>query len=251
MIIDFPTDTAPLRTLWKQAFGDPDTFLDSFFSLGYAPTRCRQLTVDGKLASVVYWFDCSLNGKKIAYLYAAATDKVMRGRGFCRTLMADTHRHLRTLGYESAVLVPASPSLFGFYEKMGYRTFGGLHEITCKAGMPIPVRQLSTEEYAAARHVCLPDGGIVQENAFLEILKTQVDFYKTDSSVFCAYRQADTLFVPELLGDLGDAGGIVAALGAKKGHLRTIGTSKPFAMYLPLTEHTTTPGYFGLALDDM
>ncbi len=249
MIIDAPSDTAPLRALWKQAFGDPDSFLDAFFSVGYHPSRCRQLSVDGKLAAMLYWFDCTLGNARIAYLYAIATDSAFQKKGYCHALMDDTHRHLVQLGYAGAVLVPQSASLFAFYEKMGYRAFGGLQKFTCEAAEPIIVTQISAKEYAALRKKHLPDGSILQEGAFLDMLNTQTFFYQTAHSVFCAYRQNDALFVPELLGDLDDAEGIVAALGAKQGHLRTIGTDKPFAMFLPLMEKAGTPRYFGLALD--
>ena len=57
MIIDNPTNTEPLRRLWKQAFGDTDSFLNSFFTFGFSPDRCRQITVDGNVAAALYWFD--------------------------------------------------------------------------------------------------------------------------------------------------------------------------------------------------
>ena len=74
MTIDRPSDTQVLRRLWKQAFRDSDAFLDSFFSVGYSCDRCRQLSLDGQLAAALYWFDCSLAGKPVAYVYAVATD---------------------------------------------------------------------------------------------------------------------------------------------------------------------------------
>ena len=151
MIIDAPSDTAPLRALWKEAFGDPDSFLDAFFSVGYHPSRCRQLSVDGKLAAMLYWFDCTLANARIAYLYAIATDSAFQKKGYCHALMDDTHRHLAQLGYAGTVLVPQSASLFAFYEKMGYRAFGGLQKFTCQAGKPIIVTQISAKEYAISR----------------------------------------------------------------------------------------------------
>ena len=33
-------DIPALRRLWKQAFGDDDQLLDSFFSIAFSPDRC-------------------------------------------------------------------------------------------------------------------------------------------------------------------------------------------------------------------
>ena len=70
MTIDAPkTAQIPqLRQLWKEAFGDTDTFLDSFFSLAFAPERCRCITLGDTVPSALYWFDCTCRGEKWAYL---------------------------------------------------------------------------------------------------------------------------------------------------------------------------------------
>ena len=60
MTIDSPKiDQLPqLRALWKEAFGDTDAYLDSFFTLGFSPERCRCVTEDGQVSAALYWFDC-------------------------------------------------------------------------------------------------------------------------------------------------------------------------------------------------
>ena len=122
MNIDYPnqSQTDELRALWQEAFGDDDAFLEHFFTYGFAPDRCRCVTVDGKLAAALYWFDCSFQGKPLAYLYGVATFKAHRGKGFCKALAENTHNHLKYLGYAGEILVPAGEKLFQMYEKMGY-----------------------------------------------------------------------------------------------------------------------------------
>ena len=249
MIIDRYSDTAGLRRLWKQAFGDSDKYLDSFFAAGFSPDRCRALTVNGQLAAALYWFDCMWNGQKTAYLYAIATDEVFRGHGLCKALMENTHRHLRELGYVGAILVPARESLFAFYKRLGYRTCGYVTEFTAKADEPIKLNKIDAAEYARLRRLYLPENGVVQEGPLLDFLQTQAQFYAGDGFMLCASVENGTAFIPELLGNAAVAPAVIAALGITEGRCRTIGTDKPFAMYFPLSYTETAPAYFGLALD--
>lgn len=236
-----------LKKLWKQAFGDPDSFIDTFFSVAYAPERCRHLTVDGRLAAMLYWFDCSCNGEKLAYLYAVATDQAFQNQGLCRKLMTQTHAHLQSQGYAGAILVPGSKALFRLYEKMGYRTCCYVTNTTCTAGTPIPLRPITAEEYAVLRRALLPAGGVIQEDAALALLAATAKLYAGDGFVLAATLEDSTCHIHELLGKA-DPAGITAALGAAEGIFRTPGADVPFAMYCGFTA-APAPGYFGLALD--
>ena len=249
MIIDNPTDQQPLRRLWKQAFGDSDSFLDSFFSVAYSPERCRQLTLNGNVCAALYWFDCSFQDQPLAYLYAVATDEACRGQGLCRALMEDTHRHLKELGYSSSIVVPESEELFSLYEKLGYHTCSCLNSFTCQPGAPVDLQQIDAAEYAQLRRRFLPENGVVQEGPLLSFLQTQTSFYAGTDFVLCASLNGSSLTVPELLGNASAAPGITAALKARQGHFRTPGSQHPFAMYHPLSDPAKAPGYFALALD--
>ncbi len=247
MTIKVPTDPAPLRRLWQQAFCDSDAFLDDFFAHAYSPDRCRCVFVDDRLAAMLYWFHCCCGTRRIAYLYAVATDSAFQGQGLCRALIADTHRHLQALGYDGCILVPGEPDLFAMYEKMGYRTCSSICEFSCEAGMPIPLETIDAARYAALRAHYLPEGGVVEEGAALRLLRTYASFYAGDSFVLAAHREGSHLTVCELLGNA-DAPGIVAALGCQSGTFRTPGEGRPFAMYASVTD-APPPAYFGLALD--
>ena len=89
MTIESPTPSrvASLRSLWKEAFGDGDAFLDTFFATAYLPSRTRCMVEGGEVVSALYWFDCEYSGKRIAYLYAVATAEKHRGRGYCQSLL--------------------------------------------------------------------------------------------------------------------------------------------------------------------
>lgn len=251
MIIDKPSDISALRKLWKQAFGDDDTFLNSFFAVGFSPERCRCVLTEGRLAAAAYWFDVSQGSQKLAYLYAVATEENFRGQGICHKLMAHIHEVLSRDGYDGAVLVPGSESLFRLYESMGYRPFCVMESHSCVASeKAVHLEKIGKGEFARLRREQLPDGGVVQEGELLDFLATQVEFYRGENCLLCAACRGDTAVIPELLGTEKALGGILAALGVKQGKVRIGGGDKPFAMYLPLTKKGREfPTYFALALD--
>ena len=50
MNIDVPRkgQIPALRALWREAFGDSDAFLDTFFATGFSPDRCRCIVEGGE-----------------------------------------------------------------------------------------------------------------------------------------------------------------------------------------------------------
>lgn len=249
MTIDTPRNTDQLQALWKQAFGDPEEFIGSFFRIAYSPRQCRCVYEGDALAAMLYWFDCSWGSKRLAYLYAVATAEAYRGQGLCRALMEDTHRHLRALGYDGCILVPRTTTLFSMYEKLGYTVCSGIRESTVEAGTPLPLRQIDAEEFAALRRQYLPQNGVVQEGKTLALLQSYSTFYTGENVLLAMYVEEGKCTVCELLGGPEAAPGIVAALGHKCAKVRTPGNETPFAMYRSLVNVPAVPGYFGIALD--
>ena len=252
MFAEYPqTHQIPaLRQLWQEAFGDDDAFLDLFFTTGYSPRRCRCVTVDGRVAAALYWFDCLWDGKKLAYFYAVATAADLQGRGLCRFLLENTHSLLAREGYAGAVLSPGSDSLYRMYEKLGYRIMSAVREFSCEAAsVPCPVTQITKGEYARRRKSLLPKGGILQEGESLDFLAAYSAFYVGTDCLLCARLDGNKLFVPEILGKTDQAAGIVRHFGCREGCFRTPGEEKSFAMYRSLTCDSAMPAYLGHAFD--
>jgi len=242
MKIDYPLEMQipGLRSLWKEAFGDSDAFLDIFWDTAFSADRCRCITVDGQVAAALYWFDCRLDDRPIAYVYAVATAKTFRGQGLCRKLMDDTRLLLADLGYSGIILVPEM-HLLGMYEGMGYKVCSYVREFTCRASSnPVVLQEISAAEYADLRRQYLPKGGVVQENENLQFLSGISKLYTGDGFLYAEEA--------ELLGNTDAAPGILAALGKTSGTFRCPGNEIPFGMYLPL-DNTPAPSYFGLAFD--
>lgn len=246
-----PEQIPALRNLWKEAFKDSDAFLDTFFRTAFHPNRCRCIFDEKRAVAALYWFDCIYENKPIAYIYAVATAKSHRGQGLCRQLMDDTHKYLTLNGYKGALLVPGSTELFKMYEKMNYKTCSTIREFHCNARPEeLQLCEISAFEYAKLRKLLLPKGSILQEKENLDFLQTQVQFYMGSGFLLAAHGKKDTLYGIELLGSITVAPAIVYSLGYTKGTFRTIGNSRPFAMYLPLGDNTLAlPTYFGFAFD--
>ena len=251
MIIDNPhkADIPALRQLWKQAFGDTDSFLDGFFETGFSPERCRCITVRGQLAAALYWFDCQWQGKKIAYLYAVATDENFRGKGLCRALMEDNHRHLKALGYAGAALVPGNKGLFALYEKLGYTPFCPMQTVTAVAeSTPANIQPVNADVYQKLRKNYLPIESVIQGNEALVFAATFCDLFAGENMLMCLSREKDTLYFQEYLGNPALLGGVINALNGKKALVRLPG-GQPYAMYYSLDDSRHLPAYFGIPLN--
>lgn len=239
-----------LRRLWQSAFGDTDKTLDAFFATGFSPQRYHCIYEKDIPVSALYWFDCTLQGRRLAYLYAVATLPSHRGRGLARQLLEDTHLRLQKSGYAGAILVPGDKDLFGFYGKLGYQTAGTVTEFWANAGdKPVSLTPINTCQYARLRNTYLPTGSVTMQVAAFRFLETQAQFYQGENFLLAAAREGDTLLVQELLGNDAAAPGILRALGLPEGRFRTPGNGKAFGMLLPLQADCPIPAYVGPALD--
>lgn len=238
-----------LCQLWQLSFGDSEDFISRFFAAAYTPERCRCITIAGQAAAALYWFDAECRGQKFAYLYAVATHPSFRRRGLCRALMEDTQGFLAGQGYAGTLLMPAEDALRRMYGAMGYFNCGTISEFRAAAGAPLPLRRLSTEQYARLRRNLLPQAGVIQEGKTLECLAMYATFYAGADFVLAAAPEDGLLRGIELLGSRNAAPGILGALGFSEGIFRAPGAGLPFAMFRPLKADITAPAYFGLALD--
>ena len=239
-------NTDSLKRLWKTVFGDPDSFIDTFFAVAFSPDRCRYTEENGEAVCALYWFDCSYEGGKLAYIYAVATHPNHRGKGLASRLLRQTHEALKAQGYAGAVLKPAK-GLFPFYERLGYVTSGCIRRFYTESGsIPTALQKLSGEEYGLYRRRFLPKNAVRQEGLTLDFLSSFASFYAGGDALLCVSPQEGVIF--EYLGNPDSAPGILAFLGIKYAEIPTVGKDIPFTMYFPLN-CTKTPGYLGLSLE--
>lgn len=239
-----------LLSLWKRVFGEYGDFWENFLDTAFSPEQCLCLMENGEISASLTWMDGTLGDQKLAYIYAVMTHPAHRGRGLCRRLMEEAHRHLQGNGYAAALLVPADEGLRQMYRTMGYRSCTGFSEFTQTAGeTPIPLRSLTASEFALQRRSFLPEGGVEQEGSSLAFLARQEGFFLGEDFLLTAHVKGNVLHATELLGDVTAAPGIVKAFGCQKGIFRTPGDKQPFAMYHPLRPDARMPRYLGFDFD--
>jgi len=124
-----------------------------------------------------------------------------------------------------------------------------LDELSCVAATEkIDLQKIPTSEYAALRRVYLPTRGVIQEKENLSFLSQTASFYRGKDFLLAARTEKNEFFGIELLGNRLAAPKILFTLGYAHGSFRTPGESRPFAMYLPLSD-APDPKHFGLAFD--
>ena len=112
---------AELRRIWQEAFGDSDEALDNFSATGFSPDRCHYICDEDTPVSALYWFDCELNEKKLAYIYAVATLDEWRGRGIATRLLTEALNLIDASGrFDCAALIPSSLDSLRLYARLGF-----------------------------------------------------------------------------------------------------------------------------------
>lgn len=114
-----------IAALWGQVFGDDGAFLAEFYRLCVPYDQMLVLAEDSVVRSILCAPEMTMrlpNEKalKCGYMYALATDPEARNQGFGREMMRYGEAHLKNEGADCAILVPAEPSLFRFFDSLDY-----------------------------------------------------------------------------------------------------------------------------------
>jgi len=113
-------DITECRNIYRTVFCDPDTNFEDLLFL-YCSQYCHTVEVGNKTVSMLFMLpirvdfsDKSLNG---AYLYAAATDKEYRKKGYMSQLIERVKKE-----YNFILLRPANDSLIKYYASLGFNS---------------------------------------------------------------------------------------------------------------------------------
>ncbi len=111
------------RKIYREAFGNDDGFEDRLFSL--CGEYCLTAMCGGETAALLFALPCEIITDECRfeayYLYAAATKKIYRQKGYMSGLIRDLMKKGKPI-----FLKPASEELISFYEKLGFKKFTAL-----------------------------------------------------------------------------------------------------------------------------
>jgi GNAT superfamily N-acetyltransferase len=167
-MISYASDTMipELKHIWQECFMDGESYTDFYYSNGFSKDHTLVWKENGKCASMLTLLPGNLYLKDkiipVQYVYAVATLKKYRGRGLSSRLLSYVNETLNSRN-EGSLLVPASESLFHFYEKNRYKTCFSMKEYTLSYNQ-FPVRSetepelsvssIDAEQYLSLRNRC-------------------------------------------------------------------------------------------------
>ncbi len=261
-----PADLPALTALWKTCFGDSEGSIRMFWDSLFPHIRVTLARLDKTLGAMACALPVSLiddcgESHSAVYFYAVCTAPKLRGQGLCRKLLAHTEDSLRQQGVEFSLLVPSSPSLFSFYEALGYRTAFFHQNITLPPKKaPAKITRLDAEGYRNLREMMLFSSFVSYDTPLLhyqqrvsEALGAGLYRIDTEDQIYCAAaeRHGDKLLLKELLpGDPSAAAALAYELGCSQVQMRSEGGELPFGMVKAL-QGCPPPeeAYLGLAFD--
>ncbi len=239
--------------LYKTAFpDDPDDYAADFINR-FFEKNCRYILKDDRLVSMLFLLGGRLIKDKksypVLYLYAAATLPEYRGNGLMAELIEKSKLEAKEKG-AFLLTKPASESLFGYYEKFGFKTavFSADRPIK-KQNYAKPLKEMKREEYETARNKLLKDTPYIT----LDDTNFALSFFTLfgdDDSVAAVDITEDPPFVKEFITrDEKGTDRLLSSLDKTEALFRIKGDA-PFAMIIaPKGEATCEKIHFSLALD--
>jgi predicted acetyltransferase len=124
-MVEFATsaDNREIRELWDACFPEEPEFNNWFFDNKFDVSKCLVLREDGiiKAMAQLLPYEIAELGE-VSYIYGAATHPGYRRLGLMRRLLEQSFEIDKANGRVASILIPASKSLFDFYERLGYKT---------------------------------------------------------------------------------------------------------------------------------
>lgn len=105
-------------SVWKDAFGDKEDFISDFLHL--FGKYMLVLEYEGRVVSMLTLFPVKIGEKSGRYVYAVATDKKYRSRGFAGKLVEYAKRFAAKNDENFLVILPQNDGLYDFYRRFGF-----------------------------------------------------------------------------------------------------------------------------------
>lgn len=284
-----PEEVSRQKEVWKLAFGDDDSYIDFYYDNYYAPDRVFVLEEDGEIKTMLATFPIRLylpDGTYAisAYFYALGTDPKDRNKGYGRRIFGYAEEQLRAKGVDCTTLVPQEPSLFRFFDTIGYGKSFSHRKIELTRHMlpkapeggrivpatPSRYNKLRDQLLKGAYYVAYPDDLIRHQKGVSQMAGGDIFELEIDGAAGVAaveYMDEENVILKELLvpGErMEQAMALVAQAapahryfvrfptfvdGVKGSYVQAFGVIKWFQEELEQKWGRDTHGYLGLAFD--
>ena len=231
---------------------DPEDFAKEFISR-FFEKNCRYTITDGRIASMLFLFECRLAADNkeypVLYLYAAATLPEYRGRGMMKRLIGEAQKEADRSG-SLLVTKPASDELFGFYGSCGFKTAFYHNETVYSAGKTVggELKPVGWREYLSVREKLLYGRPHIILTETAEFALSGLSLFAADGLCAAVDMSEDRAVIKEWLS--ADNNCDIPFLCDGQAIVRTPEPITPFAMiYGDRARNLPEKMYFGLAMD--
>lgn len=232
------------KNLYKETFEDDDDFTDKLF-LNSFDDDCYFFTEKGKLASMLFAFDVKVNTKKGKYIYAVATEKCMRGKGYMRNLFNYCEK-VFAKEVDFLCLKPMNDMLFDFYSRLGFENkFYKSESVVDEPSGKDFIEIKNVQDAVNIRKKFLNENDICIEEKMMSLILSYCRFI-TDSKEIPSYILIEEKISGKVKEVLGEKNNLSLKPNTK---ILLKGNDFPFAVYKEFSPTFDGDGYLGLALD--
>ena len=119
-------DVIYLKEIWKRCFGDPDSYINFYYTNRYKEDETAVLLCDGKILAMLTMISVRTmfpdqQSFNTTMLYGIATHPDYQNRGLATRLIDCSNLYLKARKNQLSVLVPAKMQLFNYYRRQGYQ----------------------------------------------------------------------------------------------------------------------------------
>lgn len=120
--IELHPDEIACKQLWVEAFGDDESFVDTFLIHYYDRRRMLTVSCNGRTVAMLHLLPFRSELGRTTYIYGVATATAYRNRGLATQLMHEAMRRIDEQGDDAAILIPSPEKdwLRVFYKKFGF-----------------------------------------------------------------------------------------------------------------------------------
>ena len=118
------TEQREMRAMWHEIFGDDYAEIDPFL-IRHGDAVPMIHKEEGHVVSMLYIVPLQMWDRRVAYIYAVATQPDHRGRGIASKLIAEALQHIKeSREFDMVALIPSSTESKRLYERLGFEDRG-------------------------------------------------------------------------------------------------------------------------------